>query len=182
VKRIPSVWLETTAIPSMAVLTDVAGPGWTLLTTCVMEEQLTMNWCWAAVAQAVEDHYGPRLSQCQVAGDFYDRDCCHGDNGCNRLEALMVVLDDRKRLAGVNAQIGFKEVVAQIDAKRPICCFINRPPLNHFVVINGYHKARKAVAIIDPDPALDHDPQELDFTAFKVGYGNGTWDNTYFTK
>lgn len=181
--RLPRVWFPTTALPSpITAALSLTGPNWEVITDCTVDEQDTDNWCWAAVTQALEGRSGARPSQCQIVGEFLHQQCCNGEPLCDRPEALIVVLDRRGHLAqNVGGQAGFPDVVNEIRAGHPVCCFIERPPLNHFVIINGVNEPREAVAVIDPDRGIAHDPQEHDYRKFQTGYANGLWRNTYFT-
>jgi hypothetical protein len=188
-KRVPSAFFENTetvAVPAAATVSALLSPGWIEVEKCVMTPQQDKEWCWAACTQAVERAMATDVEQCIIAGDRLHRSCCGtGDPECLVQETLPEVLRDRGHLGDVvGHQLGFEDIAREIEAKRPVCCLIRFPTLNHFVVITGVSVLDRQLAVLDPahdanDPVVA-DP--YDYDALSIRYGDdGLWDDTFRT-
>jgi len=172
----------------LAELEPVAGPGWQLL-PCNLTKQEKTEWCWVAVAQAVDRAHKVEETQCNLARALIPTTCgteCSTDE-CNSPQPLANLLKVRQRLVEpILGRIKFDAIKAQIEDKALVCARLDRPPNGHFVVICGYSESGgQKIAIIDPSPDVASGPQSHDYTQFLIRYDTedgGKWDQTYLTK
>lgn len=149
-----------------------------------MEQQQQSNWCWIAVAVSVKRFYDPAFarSQCEIANAALSQSGCCTDGAsaaCNRSNAIdnafrEVAIDSR---AKPDADARTRDyVTAEIDANRPVVCYISwNGGGGHFCCIAGYDAAN--VIIRDPLWGASTMPLEQ----FRDAYlGVGKWTYTYF--
>lgn len=160
----------------------------------VMEPQLHINWCWAAVAASVAAYYkeGPHLSQCQIANlELESSDCCERIGGsinvdCNVPNVFASPLNRVGCFAKLARfkQASFEEVRQELQAGRPIC--VRTVWLDggaHFVAIVGCWSDDKGTPMLAVD-----DPfwgrSEYSYDRFSEHYQllGGKWNDTYYTK
>lgn len=119
------------------------------------------NWCWAAVAQAIEfARTGRALSQQQIATDHISKHlggtcdpparnarnrgkCGDGecDAACGSMHAISVVLADRGLLRGTlstGGPVTLSQIKNEIAAGRPIVCRLDANGAGHFICIAGW--------------------------------------------
>jgi hypothetical protein len=184
--RLPRVFemsIELPPEPEFGVFAATAGgPGWTMVPHCSMEQQKCSEWCWAAAGQCIERTFGTsNPEQCAMVQKLIAAPCCieKCSATCNKPKELQSLLSILNHFAGSDGRLEFPQVVTQIKAKRPVCCFIARGSNNHFLVISGVHEASKKIALLDP--VYGGPAQEYDFSAFRVRYEDGTWTKSFLT-
>lgn len=152
-----------------------------------MQEQQQTEWCWAATAASVSAYYNvtPVLSQCQIASECLDMECCITPLPPppppywpgNIKYALDVALRVGNHLADgpTGAPLPFSSIVTEINRRRPICCHIS---WGHFNVIVGYYDdSHQDIVVRDPL----HGEHTLPYEMFVSNYYGGTWNNSYLT-
>ena len=154
-----------------------------------MQRQLQPLWCWAATAASVSAYYGGLLDQCAIATKCLGMDCSlpHPPPGWsgNQLYALNVALLQTGHFAPpvMQAPLDFAAVQHEIDAGRPICCFIQwgpgAPLQGHFNAITGYGEG-ETVLVQDPSPNFGN--ATLPLATFRSNYHGGAWAMTFRTK
>ena len=157
----------------------VAGaPEQAKLDALVMSGQEEVNWCWAAVTQAVlKFRHGREISQEDIASDHARRTgkkylcaaphrrkvlggaCGDGSctGSCNDNHLLRIVLAEQGCLRDVltaKAAPSFDAVRAEIDSGRPLACRVQwQPTGGHFILVSGWSigadRARR-VHVLDP--------------------------------
>ena len=155
-----------------------------------VETQEERNWCWAAVASAVDRYYSPNsfLTQCEVvaemptgAGACLDPDQ-HNIKGI--LEDALIVIGRGKPL--ISAKLDFTALQAEIDADRPVCVAIDWSDGGaHFVVLCGYQQWTDGTNILETVDVADpfYPDSTRTFSDFPKSYhGGGDWVQTYDTK
>jgi hypothetical protein len=153
------------------------------------------NWCWAAVAAGVATYYArlagqPAIMQCAVATQFLRSQFAPNTNLCNEPIpegadhplALGGVLYRLGLLAGkeINGEIGFDDIVREIQAKRPVCCHIGYADDDgHFLVIAGYNAGTREIRVCDPAKSPEHG---MLLYQGRTTFRGGPWDQTYLTQ
>jgi hypothetical protein len=155
-----------------------------------LQHQEQVEWCWAAIAVAIDKYFNPSssLRQCDVANRVVRRDdCCGagaGTTDCNVAEKLQDALASIGRSRGAIPQAySFEEVQTEIDAGRPVCARIEWASGGaHFVALDGYRVLPSGAQHIHVADPLNP-PSEVDFDEFKSAYhGEGTWTGTYLVR
>lgn len=165
---------------------------------CQEEDQ----WCWAAVAQAVEAWGSRQFSQSEIASRHIDPAsaalvCAHPLNlntpggstcqpcgsGCGGPHSLGSVLAERARLVGsaVPNAPSFTEIKNAISGNRPLPIRISwSGGGGHFICITGYAVDATGVewvTVVDPlHPSVgapNADPQDLRYDIFVSAYPAG---------
>ncbi len=152
-----------------------------------MEEQTEHNWCWAATAKAVSDHYTPEpsISQCTVAGMVKGVDCCRNSSGspCNEYAFLSEALKKTNNFEDfLNRIMLWSEIKQQIEAGKIVCAYIEWDNSNagHYVAlygVGGIGRGTKMVYVRDPDG----EDKLMTYTKFKRYERQGRWLKTYKT-
>lgn len=165
-----------------------AGPSVSL--PFVMQRQLQDQWCWAAVAASVSDHYTTPSSwtQCRLAdAELGQATCCDiGASGvCNQPWYLDRVLTRTNSLVSwASGTIAFDDVVSEIESGRLVGVRIGwAGGGGHFVVLAGYQRdpGGDTIAVFDPWPGTG-DTLAHDWGTFASQYqGSGSWTHTYHT-
>jgi hypothetical protein len=158
-----------------------------------MQDQLQTEWCWAATAASISAFYGdnPMVRQCEVASRCLSMQCCVDplpgppppDWDGNRVYTLSMALALLEHLSEpiVTRALTFDEIVAEIDAGRPVCCHIEFDDYpGHFNVIVGYDADTHDVIV--RDPSTRYGDGTYPYEAFKSDYYGGTWDQSYRTR
>jgi hypothetical protein len=147
-----------------------------------VQTQQRLNWCWAAVAAAVQDYLSPEsaMSQCQVAQQLHktgDKACCDDPKSpCNTPQKIQ----DALRAVGIKCKdlpvsLTFDRIKEQIDRGHPVCVRILwSDGGGHFVVIHGYREAPGVQQLFVSDPYFIDSLIEYD--EFLISYQNhGEW-------
>jgi hypothetical protein len=163
----------------------VAHPSSAKVLPLVVEKQARINWCWAAVAVSVRRFFdrGAAARQCDLANSILGlTTCCDDDvsgNNSQPLPPALIEMDVLRRIR--QGAVTFEEVQAEIDAGRPVACYIAWSAAGgaaHFTCIAGYDAARN-IMIRDPQ----FDSSTMPFDTFATAYqGSGSWAYTYFLK
>jgi hypothetical protein len=144
------------------------------------------HWCWAAVAQLVEQAYSSTVTQANIATHHVSRhtpgalctaldpatpSASCGNNcaaACNSPHRLSIVLSERGRLNGVQrSRPPFNEIARIIDGGLPVPVRIgwNGGLDGHFVCVVGYADDGNGilnVEVLDPlDPGMGGGPASL---------------------
>ena len=153
----------------------------TAVPDCSMITQELTKWCWAAVTQTIEGTRGNVVEQCEVAQSAVAPDCCADKLSCNVERSLPEVLASRQiPCSPQGGTVSFAAIKAQIDAGKPVGCFIKFPAINHLVLISGY-LADEQLQILDPAYDDPMPPREQSFESIRAVYrDDGSWRNTYF--
>jgi hypothetical protein len=153
----------------------------------VVQDQEQTQWCWAAVAQAIDQFYHPgsTLTQCQIATKQLSANCCDTPlpNGCNRpslLEKALCVVKCFDQ-GPTHPTLPFNDLRNRIKANdpKPICARIGYEDLGgHFVVIKGVLERAQMLLIADPSDG----ERLVPFSEFLENYqGFGAWSDYYLT-
>jgi hypothetical protein len=180
----------------MPLLTQIAtlapGPvpaGAVMVPNFSLQSQLHSKWCWAAVASSVCAMYGnAAATQCSLASGFYGNCCIPNPPPddvwpCNGLGGLDAALSGQGHLAAgspvdqVNNPVQLAQITNEINNQRPICCQIDFPGNNHFIVIAGYDPATGDLIV--QDPATTSNSGSYPFAGLSAFQG-GTWSQTFF--
>ncbi len=151
-----------------------------------VEEQLQIEWCWAADAVAI-DHFfngNSTMRQCTVVNAVLgSSNCCKApsSSACNQPHSMTNVLKVIKHLQShVLASVSFSAVRQEIDSGRPLCTHISwAAGGGHLPIITGYRDFFETLAISDPLYGYS----EVDYQVFKISYQHlGHWDESYYLK
>jgi hypothetical protein len=143
------------------------------------------EWCWAAVCVGIRSFYDHKLmKQCEIASEVIGGDCCTNGDSCDKPRRLSLVLDKMGYRESAEAQVDFDEIRAQVDAGRPLCCFIDHgSDVGHFIVISAYDAESEQIGVLDPASDVAHNtPRLIPLESFRISYNHGTWKETYLTK
>lgn len=164
-------------------------PRWDASVELALERQIGLNWCWAAVAKGIVDHYGgPKQKQCQYATKFLQqhRSCCRGkvvELRCDAAHDVDSVLIDY----GVYASPPFHRPVSletlrrELERDRPVVALIEFASTAHAVVITAVDVANRFVGVCDP--WWNPDRKTLRADELSRGYEtNGRWFYTILTR
>jgi hypothetical protein len=161
----------------------------------VIQPQIALNWCWAAVAASIARFYSPDTAwtQCRIACEHLERnDCCTANPpgdipaACNvpaHLSHVMPYVCYCKRVAYA---VSLKDCQRQIAEGFPVGAHITWPgqsvDYGHFVVISGYDLDLGILVIDDPSGAQGQ--SDVPYAKFLDDYleAGATWDRTYYTK
>lgn len=153
--------------------------------------QWRSNWCWSAVTCAIAAHYGDASwTQDGLAWRILAIDSFEADSG-----PPAALMEDRaydqqasleRALRYVNCLAGwssgrppFRRLMREIDDDRPVAAAIRwRSGQQHYVLIDGYSRARRTLSVADPQSGRETVP----FDDFPLGYRHGgEWMETYWT-
>lgn len=157
-----------------------------------MAVQLESNWCWAAVAVAVNCLFSPEseVQQCGIAQPVLTTekqigaavDCCANPELCN----IPALLQDALTLCGnlnkvEHGFLAFAGVTAELDANRPVGVRIQwSNGGGHFLLIDGYREfnsGAQQVHVADPF----YGPSYVLYGNFVNSYqDDGVWTDTFF--
>jgi hypothetical protein len=164
---------------------EPAGAGWRSvgLSNACQEERF---WCWAAIGEAVDRHYGGQSwPQCRIAAAVLgESNCCGPDRprSCDRRQKLSTALSTVGRYGRmVMGALDPVALRAEIDAGRPVAAAIRWRSDGgfHFVLCIGYDSAAESVLIEDPDRGR----VMLDYPMFLGAYAlDGEWTHSYLTR
>lgn len=175
-----------------AHLDDDAAPyewRWDASVELELERQIGLNWCWAAVAKGIVDHYGgPIRKQCQYATKFLRqrKSCCRGKVLDLRCDAAHDV-DSVLQAYGVYAAPPFHRPVLletlrrELERDRPVVALMLFPAVVHAVAITAVDVANRRIGFCDPwlHPRRDH----MHADAFTRAYNKtGRWFYTILTR
>ena len=176
------------ALPLAAAnLIDIAGgvPTRHAIDTLGRNRQEHTNWCWAAAAVAINEHYRtqnpatPSRRQCDVVNHQYPgNECCTngGTDACSDQGYLDKALAFVGHLNPSEPDATPANIRREIVAGRPVGVRIRTSNGSlHFVVIRGYSKQR----LLAWDPATGGD---VDVHISEWPARIGIWLNTYFTQ
>ena len=183
---------DTPALPrryvSACLIDDApepAGAGWRSvgLSHACQEERF---WCWAAVSEAVDRHYGgASWRQCTIAATVLgEDDCCSPERppSCDRRQKLSAALSTVGRydrmVMGALDPVALR---AEIDAGRPVAAAIRWRSDGgfHFVLCIGYDSASESILIEDSDRGR----VMLDYPVLLGAYAlDGEWTHSYLTR
>lgn len=180
--------VASSLIPIAGKRRAVAHPGNANSLPLQVEHQNQYNWCWAAVSVSVKRFFDATFgeTQCEQANAILGRVSCCGPDGadeqvCNVTHTLDPVLSRLGVLRRVRSGfLSFEEIETEIDAGRPVACFIGwTGGGGHFVCIAGYDAGPRTLAIRDPL----FDPSTLPYDEFVNSYQHiGSWSFTYFVQ
>ncbi len=161
-----------------------------------MQLQLQPLWCWAATAASVSAYYAAStgeapIDQRAIASKCLGMDCSlpHPPPGWvgNQLYALNIALLQTGHFNGpaIQGPLDFAMIQREIDAGRPVCCFIawspGAPLEGHFNAMVGYvDDGSETVIVQDPSPSFGGGM--LPLASFRSNYHGGTWAMTFRTK
>jgi hypothetical protein len=161
------------------------GQGWTVPLTH-MYNQLQDEWCWAAVAQTVEEQMGAgAYDQCNVVSYTLDNaasSCC-GDNATSSHCNQPYYVDRAMNTFGVwygtyDYPVAQNDLVTQAYNGLPVPIRIGYPDHGHFVLIYG---ATQDNYLYIWDPGGKGDKYVLTHQAVE-GYSGGQWTTTFYAR
>lgn len=177
--EVPQVFLDNGTI--VAIDEGFVAGDENAVPNCSMVTQELTKWCWAAVTQTIEGVRGNNVEQCAVAESILGPGCCADKLSCHDEEALPDVLAARQvPCTPQGGKVGFPAIKDEIDAGRPVACFIRFPTINHLILISGYFPGEQ-LQLLDPGYDDPMPPREQSYASFKLLYrDDGSWLNTYF--
>lgn len=158
------------------------------------QRQSQTNWCWAAVAASVKEHYSPgaAITQCSVASTaFSPTDCCASPSSCNLSYNLQSALLSLGHMSGVPASTAppFTKCDNEVETlDQPIGVRIQWAGCTrgHFIAITGVsNKHLQRLVVEDPDYGqviIEHLTMKSSYQSNPRSTPIGSWDRTYFTK
>jgi hypothetical protein len=154
-----------------------------------LERQIGLNWCWAAVAKGIVEHYGgPKRKQCQYATKFLQqrKTCCGTGRPPSRCDApfdVDTVLAHHGMYAAppFRCPVGLVALRKELERDRPVIALVRFPTSVHALVITAVDVAGRRIAF--SDPWLDPRRTEMDADAFARAYETtGRWFYTILTR
>ena len=164
-------------------------PRWDASVELELERQIGLNWCWAAVAKGIVEHYGgPKRKQCQYATKFLRqaKSCCRAGKPplrCDAPFAVDTVLGHYEMYAAppYRRAVDLETLRQELERDRPVVALIRFPASVHAVVITAVSVAGRRLALCDP--WLDPERTEMDADAFERAYDlTGRWFYTIRTR
>lgn len=162
---------------------------WDAAVDLELERQIGLNWCWAAVAKGIVDHYGgPSQQQCEYATTFLRQSttCCGGDELEPRCDAAFD-LDTVLAHHGVYASPPRRRppplelLRGELERDRPVVALVRFPSSVHAVAITAVDVARRRIGVCDP--WLEPKRTAIDAAEFECAYdGSGRWCYTILTR
>jgi hypothetical protein len=162
-----------------------------------MQHQKHSDWCWAAVASSISEHFS-RTSpwcQCKLAREMTKRKkhCCGHPftknlaEECNQPWYLDRALKIVKRLDGKakEGRLSYSQIKKQINEGRPVCVRIQwgREGAGHFVVISGCQKSSRGDRwLYVEDPFYGNSTWEFREFCTNYQYADGHWTHTFPVK
>lgn len=152
--------------------------------------------CWKVVAYAVANYYDPNTAwtDCTIANEALNRpDCCTDPPACRGLPSdMQVALGVTGNFASMTGSVGINNIkdniIAELQAGRPVCARIDYSASSHFIAIYGYAEYAgpedNHVFIFDPHVGSHDHFGNLFFAGDYYGWKNevGSWTATYFTQ
>jgi hypothetical protein len=164
-------------------------PRWDASVDLVLERQNGLNWCWAAVAKGIVEHYGgPIRKQCQYATQFLrqKKSCCRAGAPrpvCDVAHDVDSVLVHYGMFAAppFHRPVSLATVRRELERDRPVVALIRFPELVHAVIIDAVDVVNRRVGVLDPKKRPVR--KDLDFATFQHAYAeNGRWFYTILTR
>jgi Papain-like cysteine protease AvrRpt2 len=162
---------------------------WDASVELVLERQIGLNWCWAAVAKGIVEHHGgPTREQCRYATHYLrQRESCCGrtvpELRCDAAHDVDSVLQD----CGVYAPPPFHRPVTlatlcrELEHDRPVVALMRFPATVHAVAITAVDVANRHIGFCDP--WLDPRRADMHADAFTRAYNKtGRWFYTILTR
>ncbi|MEI5996296.1 hypothetical protein H3V53_03460 [Paraburkholderia bengalensis] len=154
-----------------------------------VDPQIQSEWCWAAVAAAINTSFGGpgSLTQCAIASQVTGGECCdNGDSSvCNQPQDLKVVLTFLGFNVECTGAVSVEKLSDQVDKERAIPVRVRWSDGGaHFLLVTGVEDVPNPSTIKD---ILVSDPiygsgvcafEDLQTNFLKNG---GVWSNTYLT-
>ncbi|HTD36898.1 MAG TPA: papain-like cysteine protease family protein [Candidatus Limnocylindrales bacterium] len=154
-----------------------------------LERQIGLNWCWAAVAKGIVDHYGgPKRHQCQYATQFLkqEKTCCRKrvpEKRCDLEHDVDSVLAHYGNFAPppFRRPIGLATIRRELERDRPVVALLRFPTGNHAVAITAIDVAHGMLRVCDPGRTpIRH---EVHISELANAYmDKGTWFYTVLTR
>jgi len=184
--------LLVTVVATLAIPSGSAGKPKTVgLKTLDIElrRQNTPVWCWAAtIAMVVQYLKNRNLEDCEVLS-IYDRAlggrglCCQGARECLRTGQTSEMGAILGRIFDVHGRyipraLSFDEVVANIDADKPMIAGLQKGPSGHVVVIAGYDTSDNTIKVLDPMHGEHWVPYNVLIANWQLGIWNLSFEFT----
>ncbi len=155
----------------------------------MLERQIGLNWCWAAVSKGIVEHYGgPRRKQCEYATTFLrqDKSCCGRSVPPPRCDVAhdvdtVLVRCDVLSSPPLHRPLSLETLRRELERDRPVVALFRFPSSVHAVIVCAVEIATARIGFCDPwfGPA----PAHLDASRFTSAYaGAGTWFYTILTR
>ncbi len=153
-----------------------------------LERQNGRNWCWAAVAKGIVEHYGgPKRKQCQYATTFLRRKktCCRSGPlrlPCDQPHDVDSVLMHYGMYAAppFHRPVGLQTLYRELERDRPVVALMRYPTTVHAVLITAVDVANGFLRSSDPDPS--NGVREVEIESFVKGYDGARWFYTILTR
>jgi Papain-like cysteine protease AvrRpt2 len=166
----------------------VPEPSWDASVELELERQIGLNWCWAAVAKGIVDHYGgPTKKQCQYATKFLKtkHTCCRTGkprSHCDRAFDVDTVLAHYGFYrVPFRRPVALESLRRELERDRPVVALIAFPGSTHAIAITAVDVTNRLVAV--SDPAVN--PKRKTVTAdqlLQTYDKHGRWCYTIFTR
>jgi hypothetical protein len=149
------------------------------------QDNRVLNWCWAAVAHAVERHYQPwsaAAHQCEVASRTLGHGCCPPQAACDVQIDLARALQAVHHYGGTDLPVGSYDALWRAVPDLLCARIEDSRRGGHFVAIAGAWQTAQDQMIVVGDPKYTA-YFVCKFSVFRNGYpGNGHWTHTYRTQ
>jgi Papain-like cysteine protease AvrRpt2 len=164
-------------------------PRWDASIDLELERQNGRNWCWAAVAKGIVEHYGgPKRKQCQYATHFLQqkRTCCRAGPPrplCDQPHDVDSVLMHYGMYAAppFRRPVSLQTLYRELERDRPVVALMKYPTSVHAVVITAVDVANGLLRWSDSD-ALQR-VRVMDVDSFKQGrFVHAGWFYTILTR
>jgi Papain-like cysteine protease AvrRpt2 len=163
-------------------------PRWDASVELELERQIGLNWCWAAVAKGIVDHYGgPTKKQCQYAMKFLGqkKGCCRVGRPRSTCD-LPFAVDTVLAHYGVYAMplhrpVALDTLRRELERDRPVVALIQYPDSRHALAITAVDVTNQVVGISDPAQNPRRRPITADVLRSSY-YDEGRWCYTIFTR
>jgi Papain-like cysteine protease AvrRpt2 len=153
-----------------------------------LERQNGRNWCWAAVAKGIVEHYGgPRRKQCQYATQFLrqKKTCCRSGPprpSCDQPSDVDSVLMHYGMYAAppFRRPVGLQTLYRELERDRPVVALLQYATSAHAVVITAVNMTSRFLRYADPRRPPAERMSHID--SFKQGYEGVRWFYTILTR
>jgi hypothetical protein len=112
------------------------------------------HWCWAACCAMALSQQGKNKQQCDIAGAFFNADCCSAgacDAECKVQQVEKVFRDNGlPQTAFLDRALSQQELASQLNAGGNTVAIGRRGAANHMVLVAGF--SGQSFTVYDPDP------------------------------
>jgi hypothetical protein len=108
-----------------------------------IQTQEQTQWCWAATSQAILEWQDIHKSQCEIASETFNRDCCTDKMSCNGAYRIVSYNAIGLNLDVYEGPISADDIKEALTFDRYVVIYLAAKKGAHFVSITGYDKDGK---------------------------------------